>query len=254
MPEGPEVTLMVNTLRHKFKRTTLKNIEILSGRYTRHGVPKRWRAFHNDLPAKIVTLSNKGKMVWLELDNGWFVKIVPAMTGHLELKPNKYARLQFITSKGSFYLNDMRNFASIHLLDPTQFQKELDELGPFPLDQEKLDVDEVLKRFRRKSQRRTIAEVMLEQDVMAGVGNYIRSDALYVAGIAPTRTLNSISDKKLKELIRIEAKVMRDSYDKQKNGPRYYPDITFKIYRRHDIADKVKIKGRYVWWNKNTQK
>jgi len=255
MPEGPEVTLMVEQLARKFKGAKLKDIDIISGRYVRHGVPKKWRAFHNDLPSKIVAFDNKGKMVWLQLGNGWYVKIVPAMTGHLELEPDKHARLKFETSKGDFYLNDMRNFGSIHFLSGKEFKRELEELGPFPLAKGKLDVDEVLERFRRKSQKRTVADVMLEQDVMAGVGNYIRSDALYTAGISPLRKLNSLTDAELKKIIRASAKVMRDSYNRQKKGgPLYYPNISFKIYRRHDVAtNKTKIKGRHVWWHRVKQ-
>ncbi len=109
----------------------------------------------------------------------------------------------------------MIKYASIQLLHTEEFHNKLDDLGPFPLDKKTQlninEINEIVRRFRRKSQKRMVAHVMLDQDVMAGVGNYIRSDALYIAGIDPTRAIKSLSDKELKQIIRAASRVMRYS-------------------------------------------
>ena len=62
--------------------------------------------------------------------------------------------------------------------------------------------------MRDASQRRSIGDVLLDQSVVAGIGNLWRSELLYDAGIDPQRRLNELDDGELRSLLRDPARRM----------------------------------------------
>jgi formamidopyrimidine-DNA glycosylase len=69
MPEGPECKLLADNLHKKFKGTKLTNIEILAGRYKKHGTFKNYNKLISELPLKIKSVNAYGKFIWFEFDN-----------------------------------------------------------------------------------------------------------------------------------------------------------------------------------------
>lgn len=75
----------------------------------------------------------------------------------------------------------------------------LDRLGP-DLSDDDTDLAEVLRRSRLLASGTTAAEMLLDQKVGAGVGNVFKSEALFVAGIHPFRTVQELSDDELERV------------------------------------------------------
>ena len=76
------------------------------------------------------------------------------------------------------------------------------KLGPDPLDAGARADAEAAERFARvaHSKRRAIGEIVMDQSIIAGVGNIYRADALFLAGISPYRKGANVSLKRLRDL------------------------------------------------------
>ena len=59
----------------------MKEIKIVSGRYLRHGKPANFNKFIKLLPAKCINIFNKGKIIFFQFDNGWYIISKLGMSG-----------------------------------------------------------------------------------------------------------------------------------------------------------------------------
>ena len=64
MPEGPEATFLTHYISNHFKNKYLEDIEIIAGRYIRHGTPANFDAFKKSLPLKLKEMTKKGKVIF----------------------------------------------------------------------------------------------------------------------------------------------------------------------------------------------
>ena len=252
MPEGPLVSIMVDKIS-KFEKDSLKKVQINSGRYKRHSLPKNFNTFNKSLPSKIKTIKNKGKFVYIVLENNWSIWITLGMTGHFVLKPLKHTHYCFVTSKGTFYIDDMRNFGTLSFYKLTDVKcpllKKLESLGPDPIRSD-IKYKDFLKRFdifKNKRPKEAIGELLMNQGFYSGIGNYLRSDILYDANICPLKELNKLTKTELNRLFKSMVKIMRLNYKNRKKGRG-----KFLIYKKKYTAKKEKvktytIKGRTVY-------
>lgn len=75
-----------------------------------------------------------------------------------------------------------------------------DRLGP-DLSDDEIDLDVVVERSRaRSSDTTTLADLLLDQQVAAGVGNVFKSDVLFLAGLHPFTLARDVSDERLRSL------------------------------------------------------
>lgn len=258
MPEGPEVSLMAHLLNENFKDSILKDIKIVSGRYIRHGIPKEVSHFiKNKLPSKIIDVRTKGKFLYIELGNNLYITLSLGLTGHIIFTENKHTHYHFITNKGTFYLEDMRNFATIHILTLSELEKKLISIGPDLL-HEKISDKLFIERIQ-KYPNKPIASVLLEQKVFSGIGNYIRADALYVAKISPFSLVKDLSKEDLKRLKKSVKSIMNWAY-KSHIKHKFMRSYRFKVYGRkltekgEEVVAQPLEKGRSIYWVPNVQK
>ncbi len=258
MPEGPEVSLMAHLINEKYKNCILKNIKIVSGRYIRHGIPKELSDFiKNKLPSKIIHVRTKGKFLYIELDNGLYLTLSLGLTGHIVFSQDKHTHYHFITDCGIFYLEDMRNFATIHVLNNSELEKKLSKIGPDLL-HEDIDDNLFIERIR-KYKNKPIATVLLDQKVVSGIGNYIRADGLYKAKICPFRIVDSLNDNELKKIKKEVKKIMDWAY-KSHIQHKFMRSYKFLVYGRKLTDKKEEViaqpleKGRSIYWVPTVQK
>lgn len=83
-------------------------------------------------------------------------------------------------------------------------------LGPDIMD-EQPDVDGMVERLRATDQGREIGEAILDQRLVAGVGNMWKAEALWLARLSPWAPLRSLSDDELRDLLEAAAGVMQAS-------------------------------------------
>lgn len=87
-------------------------------------------------------------------------------------------------------------------------------LGP-DLSDDEVDIDEIVQRSRAGSQSRTVSDLLLDQHVAAGVGNVFKSEALFVRGIHPFRTVGELTDDELRELWSAAHEMLRANRDRR---------------------------------------
>lgn len=268
-PESPEVTLMAEELNKEFDDCLLERVIIHSGNYKRK--TKNIINLNEVLPLKIKHIGNKGKFVFIELDKGWAIGIVMGMTGHFWTPEvtgvfrtmegyeydEKHNHVEFETTCGSFFLNDPRMFGHVFVYSASNktntFGDKLKSLGPDLLkDLPKMRQEDFNERFVKYREGKVLADVLLDQKFIAGIGNYIRAEAMYNAGIHPLKEVKKLSQNEKKKLKEELQKVAKGSYNCQKkNG--LHCHFKFNIFREPH-ASQIRRNGRTIWYDEKKQK
>ena len=148
----------------------------------------------------ITGTSRVGKNLLLALDHG-VLWLHMGMTGRLAVmnpddEPLRYVRTTFyLDDERRIELDDPRRWAGVRLLESSA---EITEgLGPDALDPS-LTEQEFIERVKRR--RSPVKSVLLDQSVLAGVGNIYADEALHRAGILPSRRADRISTSRLASL------------------------------------------------------
>jgi endonuclease-8 len=85
-------------------------------------------------------------------------------------------------------------------------------LGPDIL-AEPPDFEAMLARLRREEQRRAVGDALLDQRLVAGIGNLWKAESLWAARVSPWRPLADVSDAELRSLLEHTHRLMRDRLD-----------------------------------------
>ena len=106
--------------------------------------------------------------------------------------PNSHTRAQFIFSNGDIlYFNDMRRFGYLQIVTSLELEKiKKENYGPEPLS-EYFTVDYLTKVLKNKTAN--IKSILLNQKIIAGLGNIYVDEALFLAGIRPSRLAKDIN-------------------------------------------------------------
>jgi DNA-formamidopyrimidine glycosylase len=238
MPEGPEVKLTVDHINKYVKNFKIKDIEIIGGRYIRHKAPNNYLKFRNllkDKPFTIKSVFSKGKGIFFELKNKnkkYFIYNTLGMSGGWSGKKNKYSTILFTlkntkTKKSkNLYFWDIRNFGIIRFYDNKEdFDKKINSIGPDMLnDTTTFEIFEERLKLQ-KLQKKTIVEILMNQKIISGVGNYIKCEALYLSKLSPHRTIKSLNQNELKLLFFNIKVVIIKSYEMQGNSIRTYSNF-----------------------------
>jgi endonuclease VIII len=117
---------------------------------------------------------------------------------------------------------------------------ELGALGPDLLDAA-FDRPEAIRRVRAHP-RDAVADVLLNQRVMAGIGNVLKSEILFVAGIAPFTTIDRLADERLEALIDVARRLLAASV--LGRAETLSPAFGRRTTRSLDPAAKLWVYGR----------
>jgi len=259
MPEAPEVRYMIETFVKPYEDAKLLDFKIKSGRYTRHGLPKNYKNFLKHLPLTIDKVFFKGKGNWITFKKSDFsLYITLNMTGHFTNKESKHTHYHFITNKGTFYLEDMRNFATIFIFKTKEeLNEKINYLGLDFYDKKQNTWKHFYEIWEKIPKKKIVCEVLLDQSYYAGIGNYIRAEALYLSKINPFSKISDIDKKHVKILYKSILKILKKSWAEQmQNG---FLENTFLVYMLKETKKGEKVKrtpwkGRSVWWVPEVQK
>ena len=211
MPEGPEVKRISEKLSKFIIGEKITSVDILSGRYLKHGPPEGFEEFARSLPASVTKVDCKGKFIYALFDNGYSLWNTLGMAGSWSPVPTKHSRVKLNFKEGSAYFNDIRNFGTIRVSnDSSKLREKLDSLGPDML-AEDVTNNEFASRIMKKSTK-TIAEAIMNQSVICGVGNYLKSESLYLARISPHRIVETLSPEEMSNLNSAIQCTIRSSY------------------------------------------
>jgi formamidopyrimidine-DNA glycosylase len=115
--------------------------------------------------------------------------------------PSSHTRVVFHMEGGTLYFNDQRLFGWV-MINP----KFVDKLGPEPITMTSDEVDRVIKLIQKS--RRPIKVVIMDQEIISGVGNIYANDACWEAGIHPDTGCAKLSDEQLHRLFESVKKVL----------------------------------------------
>jgi formamidopyrimidine-DNA glycosylase len=208
MPELPEVETVVRDLRPLLVGRTLLGI-----RRSRKALRQVWDKKWDRLVAgrKVTKIQRRGKWILLTLEGGGFLMVHLGMTGQFTVVGPDSAReththVVFPLDDGQgLRFRDVRRFGSItYFPDQPGWEAYLAErLGPEPW-----DVDPKAWRKDLKRTRRPIKAVLLDQCVVAGVGNIYGDEACFAARIDPRRLANELRPTEANRLLQSVQKVL----------------------------------------------
>jgi formamidopyrimidine-DNA glycosylase len=273
MPELPEV----ETVKKGLKRFVVgKTITTVSSNWPKsfpNATSQSQRFVHG---AKIIDVKRRAKLLIIDLDSKYSLVIHLKMTGQMVYRglhkfgaghpsnslvgdlPDKTTRVIFTFSDGSnLYFNDMRKFGWVKLL-PTEEVKNMpfiQKLGPEPLSTiftQKLFISNLMKRPNTN-----IKAALLDQTVLAGIGNIYADESLWAAKIHPKALVKNLTKLQIYELYKGIGSVLREAIEKGGSTDRNYVNaegqkgsyMNFaRVFRRDGLAcprcDNIILKMR----------
>lgn len=238
MPELPEVETVVRGLNRLILKKKIVQVK--------HDWPKSFPNLEKDvndfmIGAEILKVQRRGKAIIIKLNNGWVLVTHLRMTGQMVYRgeenwgaghpnddflndlPNKSTRVEIdFEDQTKLFFNDQRKFGYMKLLPEPEIE-ELPffvKLGPEPLE-DNFTV-EIFKERLLKKKNSLVKPIILDQSVIAGVGNIYADEALWRAKIHPETRIKDFSNidfKNLHESIRF---VMNKSIEKGGSTDRNY--------------------------------
>jgi formamidopyrimidine-DNA glycosylase len=222
MPELPEVETIRQDLRQKILRTSIQTVEVRRAKI----VKGKSKAFIAELEgASFVEIDRIGKLLLFRLSTGAHMAVHLKMTGQLlyrfgdtliagghtfppvhEHLPNKHTHVIITFTNGSvLFFNDMRLFGYMSLLSDDEREKIWKTYGPEPED--KVFTAEYLLQIIK---RRTISlkAVLLNQELVAGIGNIYADETCFLAGVRPQRKASSITKKEATRIVEAARQVI----------------------------------------------
>ncbi len=232
--------------------------------------------------SKIVEVRRRAKVLMIDLDTGYSLVIHLKMTGQLVFRsdddsikfgaghptdslvgklPDKSTRVILELTGAKLFFNDQRKFGWIKLMPTIEIQniKFFQKVGPEPFNT-KFTQSIFIERIQKRAGT-TIKGALLDQTVLAGVGNIYADEALWGAKIHPGTRVRDVPTAKLKKLFNEIKTVLSKSIEHGGSTDRNYVNakgqkgsyMTFaRVFRREGqpclrcgtMIDKIRVAGR----------
>jgi len=186
--------------------------------------------------------------------------------------PSKFSHVIFDFSDGSkLFFNDIRKFGWIKYADAKFKDKEIEKYGLEPLTEEF-----TFKHFNgllEKYPKRKIKQILLDQSLIAGIGNIYADESCFEAGILPTRQVGSLSKVEREKLFKAIGNILRFAIEKggtsadtyiKTDGSKGEMMNYLKVYGRkgdkckikkcRGVVNKIKLNGRGTYLCERCQK
>jgi formamidopyrimidine-DNA glycosylase len=277
MPELPEVETVKRGLSQLIIGKTIASIN--------YDWAKSFPNAPNDvehfvITANIVSIQRRAKVLLIELSSGYTFVVHLKMTGQLVFRgkerygaghpsdsligvlPDKSTRISILfTDNSTLYFNDQRKFGWMRLY-PTVEVPNIDffkKVGPEPLGND-LTNKIFIERCKKRSGT-TIKAALLDQTIIAGVGNIYADESLWGARLHPATRVKDITDKQFIRLLKELRFVLQLAIEKGGSTDRNYVNAEGKrgsyidfarVFRREGLAcprcgnivEKTRVAGR----------
>lgn len=272
MPELPEVETIKEQLSALVKGLTFTGATIYLQKVVAKPAPSDFLRLIRG--REILGAERRGKFLLFPLSGGYLLVVHLRVSGQLVYEPDtvplpRHTHLVLHLNRGRLRFTDLRQFGRIWLVPEEELPQmvELKKLGPEPLT-EAFTEEYFLRRLR--SSRRRIKPLLLDQEVVAGIGNIYADEALYAARIHPAREAADLSLREGKALYRAIRKVLQEGIAHRGTSIQDYVDATGQegshqhFLRVHNRAgkpcqecgttiQKVKLGGRGTYFCPNCQ-
>lgn len=204
MPECCEIRTVADKLRPYLVSRMITNYHT--------GERAKATGFHHlKGPVEIIGVRSHGKKVLIDLSSGHLIVTSLGMTGRLCYQAGNHSHIRFDISdcedKGglrvmkfsfSLFFDDTRYMGGIDIISNAEIPTYFVNIGPDLL-QHALDektwipLDVWLRIFHEKKSKRKICDILMDQNLVAGIGNYLQAEILYFSGIHPRRPSNTLT-------------------------------------------------------------
>jgi len=217
MPELPEVETVCRALSKVIKNSRIKKIEF-------YRKDLRWQVKNN----LEITLKNnifidpyrRGKYILIPTNTDKIFLIHLGMSGQIRIKKKdivqKHDHMRMIVENNNKHFvvtyNDSRRFGYIDLFKKKELREHflLSKIGVEPLGRE-LTTEYLQNNFKKRVIN--IKNALIDQKIIAGIGNIYASEILYKAKINPLRKVNSLSQNDLNSIITFTKIILKKSID-----------------------------------------
>jgi formamidopyrimidine-DNA glycosylase len=221
LPELPEVETVVRDLRPRLKGRRIRAVRA-GERRLRHGWSSEWEA--RLVGRRITGVRRRGKWILFDLDDGLLLLHL-GMTGQLTVgaadRPvESHTHLTFDLDNGQqLRFRDVRRFGSATLFaGPDALEEFLNHrLGPEPF-----DLRPGPWRTALAATDRNLKAVLLDQKVVAGVGNIYADESLFEARLPPTQTGRATTPAEAERLRKAVVKVLTRAIERRGSSIRDY--------------------------------
>lgn len=219
MPEGPSILHLKDELQH-FKSRLVKQ----AGGYG--DMPTAWIT-----GKKLLDIKTWGKHLLLVFTNGT-VRIHLGLFGDILINERKKINR-------SFFLEFAKGEINGYIVKAIKLDKPLNEIYDWRTDILSTHFDKAwIKSLLKKEAAKTIADVLMNQEIFTGVGNKIRNEALYRAAIHPLSIVGKIPAAKITKLIKEVCNYALIFYNQlQNDGINNF----FQVYQQKHAADGSEV-------------
>ena len=214
MPELPEVETVARGLDSALAGRAITAVDVVWPGSIVEPDPETFSA--RSRGQRVRGVRRRGKWVVFDLDGGDTLLVHLRMTGRLLIEPGRcadpdYLRIRFVFDDGrSLCFSDMRKFGRVWLLDDPAVV--LGMLGPEPLAD-----DFTVERLGGilAGRRRQIKPLLLDQNVIAGLGNIYVDESLWRAAIHPLRRSDTLSADEVQRLHQSIRAVLEEAIERE---------------------------------------
>lgn len=214
MPELPEVEVVRRGLDRHLTGRTFDSVEVFHPRAVRGNSVDLAEV----LPGLTVTgTGRRGKFMWLLLDDSAALMVHLRMSGQMLIGPagsvdSPHLRIRAQLGEVELCFVDQRTFGSWQyvVLDAHGVPVTIDHIALDPFEDE-FNVVEAARAIRRKNS--AVKTVLLDQGVVSGIGSIYADEALWAAGIKPTRRARSLRQRDAVRLVEESRAVMTQALE-----------------------------------------
>lgn len=216
MPELPEVEVLRRSLEPRLVGDVVRRVEVRSPALRE---PLDVESFERHLTGRrIERLDRRAKYLLLEMEGGSTLAVHLGMSGQLTLVPSavppaRHEHLAFHLEGGSrLRLHDPRRFGNAFALDTDALaaDRHFEHLGVEPLSEE---FSGAFLRAAARGRRGPVKAFLMDARVVVGVGNIYACEALFRAGVHPTRSVARISRERWDRLAEAVSEVLQDAIE-----------------------------------------
>jgi len=228
MPELPEVETIKKDLVKKILQKNIIKIEVLKKNLVKNKLNYFLNTIKNNVFLKI---SRIGKLIILELKNKNYLLIHLRMTGQLvyvednniiagghnfpqiDNLPNKYSHIIFTFKDNSkLFFNDIRQFGYLKIVKQEEKNRIIKKYG-LDLLAHNFTIDNFSALF--KDRKSILKVVLLNQKIIAGIGNIYADEICFRAKVLPQRKINTLDQKDLVNLYKATNYIISKSLKKK---------------------------------------
>ncbi len=286
MPELPEVETIRQDLKKKILNKKIKRV-LLTGKARVNLEHNKFIKFLQN--KKFVDIDRVGKLLIFDIDiKDKFLLIHLKMTGQLicvqgrqvtagghsdpnynfDLPDNSTRTVFEFLDGGKLFFNDSRRFGYLKIVNGEELKKVRAKFGIEPLTK-----NFTLENFKKVlvGRKTSIKAILLNQQLIAGIGNIYADEACFLAGIRPDTLVYKLSNGQIVKLYKSVEKLIKKAIEKRGttfnnyrdsdgnkgnflNFLKVYGRVGLKCKRCSGIIEKTKVAGRGTHFCANCQK